>query len=172
MGSGLSRSIGASAAHVCLDMQNLFAPGGLWATPWMPKVVPVVAAITSRHADRTIFTRFITPWDPSERRGTWQHYYAHWPTALRQNLPKEALDVVPELAHFLPPALIVDKVHYSGFVASDLRAKLTALSADTLIFSGAETDVCVLATVLHAVDSGYRVIVVHDGICSSSDEGH
>ena len=38
--------------------------------------------------------------------------------------------------------------------------------------SGSETDVCVLATVLDAVDIGYRVIVVRDAICSSSDEGH
>ncbi len=38
--------------------------------------------------------------------------------------------------------------------------------------SGSETDVCVLATVLDAVDLGYRVIVVRDAVCSSSDEGH
>jgi nicotinamidase-related amidase len=31
---------------------------------------------------------------------------------------------------------------------------------------------CVLATVLGAVDRGYRVIVVSDAICSDSDEGH
>jgi nicotinamidase-related amidase len=30
----------------------------------------------------------------------------------------------------------------------------------------------VLATVLGAVDIGYRVIVVRDALCSSSDEGH
>jgi nicotinamidase-related amidase len=41
-----------------------------------------------------------------------------------------------------------------------------------LIISGSETDVCVLAPVLDAVDIGYRVIVVRDAICSSSDEGH
>ena len=29
-----------------------------------------------------------------------------------------------------------------------------------------------LATVLDAVDIGYRVIVVRDAICSSSDKGH
>ena len=29
-----------------------------------------------------------------------------------------------------------------------------------------------LATVLDAVDIGYRVIVVRDAVCSSSDEGH
>jgi nicotinamidase-related amidase len=30
----------------------------------------------------------------------------------------------------------------------------------------------VLATVLDAVDIGYRVIVIRDAVCSSSDEGH
>ena len=44
--------------------------------------------------------------------------------------------------------------------------------ADALIASGSETDVCVLATVLDAVDIGFRVIVVRDAVCSSSDEGH
>ena len=29
-----------------------------------------------------------------------------------------------------------------------------------------------LASVLSAVDLGYRVIVVRDAVCSSSDEGH
>jgi nicotinamidase-related amidase len=41
-----------------------------------------------------------------------------------------------------------------------------------LIISGSETDVCVLATVLGAVDLGYRVIVVRDAVCGSSDERH
>jgi len=38
--------------------------------------------------------------------------------------------------------------------------------------SGSETDVCVLASVLAAIDRGYRVIVVRDGVCSSSDATH
>jgi nicotinamidase-related amidase len=38
--------------------------------------------------------------------------------------------------------------------------------------SGSETDVCVLATLLSAVDLACRVIVVRDAMCSSSDEGH
>jgi nicotinamidase-related amidase len=32
--------------------------------------------------------------------------------------------------------------------------------------------VCVLATVLGAVDRGYKVVVVTDALCSSSDETH
>jgi nicotinamidase-related amidase len=42
----------------------------------------------------------------------------------------------------------------------------------TIVVSGAETDVCVLATVLSAVDFGFRVVIVEDALCSSSDEGH
>jgi nicotinamidase-related amidase len=38
--------------------------------------------------------------------------------------------------------------------------------------SGAETDVCVLSTVLDAVNIGFRVVIVEDALCSSSDAGH
>lgn len=44
--------------------------------------------------------------------------------------------------------------------------------ASTLVVTGAETDICVLSTVLTAVDLGYRVIVVADAICSSVDSTH
>jgi nicotinamidase-related amidase len=53
-----------------------------------------------------------------------------------------------------------------------LLGHLLAREADGLIITGSETDVCVLATALGAVDRGYRVIIVNDAICSSSDEGH
>ena len=38
--------------------------------------------------------------------------------------------------------------------------------------TGAETDICVLSTVLAAVDRGLRVVIVEDALCSSSDAGH
>lgn len=41
-----------------------------------------------------------------------------------------------------------------------------------MLVSGGETDVCVLATVLGAVDAGFRVIVATDALCSSVDETH
>jgi nicotinamidase-related amidase len=49
---------------------------------------------------------------------------------------------------------------------------LAGKGIDTIVVSGAETDVCVLATTLSAVDLGFRVVIVEDALCSSSDEGH
>ena len=40
---------------------------------------------------------------------------------------------------------------------------------DSLIIAGAETDVCVLAAALDAVDFGYRVVLATDALGSSSD---
>jgi nicotinamidase-related amidase len=79
---------------------------------------------------------------------------------------------MPQLARFAPPAAVIDKSRYSAFAEPHLHAHLMERKADGLIVTGSETDVCVLATVLGAVDLGYRVIVVRDAICSSSDEGH
>jgi nicotinamidase-related amidase len=56
----------------------------------------------------------------------------------------------------------------SESLVSRLSASLIAL----FLVTGSETDVCVLATIMGAVDHGYRVILVRDGVCSSSDEGH
>jgi hypothetical protein len=49
---------------------------------------------------------------------------------------------------------------------------LMARGADGIIVTGAETDVCVLATVLDAVDLGWPVYIISDGVCSSTDESH
>jgi nicotinamidase-related amidase len=72
----------------------------------------------------------------------------------------------------VPPAIAIDKSRSSAFAGSTLLAHLRERQADGLMITGSETDVCVLATVLDAVDLGYRVIVVTGGICSSSDERH
>ena len=158
--------------HLCLDMQKLFAPGGPWATPWMERVLPIVVQLCERLSERTVFTRFIPPATSDEEVGAWRRYYRRWQDVTRQRLAPGTLDLIPELARFTPPALTVEKRRLSAFSAPDLAPNLNARLTDTLIITGAETDVCVLATVLGAVDRGYRVIVVEDALCSSSDAGH
>ena len=52
--------------HLCVDMQLIFASGGIWETPWMERVLPTIADIVARYPARTIFSRFITPPSPEE----------------------------------------------------------------------------------------------------------
>jgi nicotinamidase-related amidase len=164
--------LGAGTVHLCVDMQRIFAPGALWSTPWMERVLPRVAALADTHADRTVFTRFIPPRRPEDLPGSWRRYYERWRDATLERLDPALLELVPPLDRMVRPDSVIDKAGYSGFVAPALTSRLRELRADTLVVTGAETDVCVLATVLGAVDRGYRVVVVADAVCSSSDAGH
>jgi len=160
------------AVHLCIDMQNIFSSRGVWPTPWMERVLPGIVGLVEHNPARTVFTRFITPLSADDRAGRWRRYFTRWDCATRSRLPAGALDLVGPLAGFAPPATLIDKPAYSAFFESGLAAFLAEKQVGTLIFTGSETDVCVLASVLEAVDRGFRVIVVEDGLCSSSDKGH
>lgn len=89
-----------------------------------------------------------------------------------EHLSADMLELVPALARFTPPAAVIDKRVYSPWLETDLHQCLQKREVNTVIVSGGETDVCVLATVLGAVDLGYRVVLAKDALCSSSDEAH
>jgi hypothetical protein len=137
----------------------------------MHPVLPVVTELASPHPARTVFTRFIPPMRAADMSGMWQRYYRRWKAATREQLDPALLQLLPSLANLCPPATVIDKTRYSAFVEPHLFQHLQSREADGLIVTGSETDVCVLATVLGAVDLGYRVIVVRDAVCSSSYKG-
>lgn len=164
--------IPANAVHLCVDMQRLFAEDTAWRTPWMPRVLPVVVRLCERKAERTCFTRFIPARSPGDGRGTWRRYWERWASITLENLGEERVELLPELQEFTPPARVLDKAHYSPWLDTGLATALMAGQVDTLVVTGTETDMCVLATVLGAVDLGFRVVVVSDALCSSSDQSH
>jgi nicotinamidase-related amidase len=69
-----------------------------------------------------------------------------------------------------PPAKIVDKFVFSPWTGTTLHTELRSAGVDTIVISGGETDVCVLSTMLGAIDWGFRVILATDALCSSADE--
>lgn len=163
---------GAQVIHLCLDMQRLFGPDGPWPTPWMERVLPTVVKIVERNPSRTIFTRFIPPVTADEAPGMWRPYYRKWENVTRRALDPAMLELMPSLQRYVPPARTFDKPVYSAFAGGTLHGELQHAGINTLIVTGAETDVCVLSTILGAVDLGYRVILVKQALCSSSDESH
>jgi nicotinamidase-related amidase len=161
-----------NAIHLCVDMQRLFVEATPWHAPWANRVMPAVAALCERRPERTLFTRFIPAAAPHAAVGTWRRYYSRWPEMTRDRLPAETLDLAVPLQHFAPPATVFDKHVYSPWWDGRLSSLLAERGVGTLVISGLETEVCVLATVLGGIDHGFRVVIAADAICSSADETH
>lgn len=164
--------LGQTCLHLCVDMQRLFAPGSPWAVPWAQKVLPAIEELVARHAHRTLFTRFIPAARPGEGPGMWAQYYRRWADVTFARIDADLVELIGTLARFVPPAMVLDKHVYSPWTEGRLDALLKGSEIDTLIVTGGETDVCVLATVLGAIDRGFRTVLVTDAICSSVDATH
>lgn len=163
---------GDAVLHLCIDMQRVFADETAWHVPWLPRVLPAVVEIASRHAARTIFTRFAPPAGPDAAPGAWQSYYERWPEMTREELDPGLLELVEPLACLVPPARQVEKPANSAFSRPGFASALKRRGISTLVVTGGETDVCVLATVMQAIDLGFRVVLPTDALCSTSDGAH
>jgi nicotinamidase-related amidase len=158
--------------HLCIDMQRMFAEETQWHVPWMAQVSPQIVELAKRHAERTIFTRFVPPRTPLSVPGMWRRYYEKWPMMTGEHLPPELVDIVADLMPFTPPARIFDRRTYSPWVDGRLHRTLGRENVEVVVVTGGETDICVLAAALGAIDLGYRVILLKDAVCSSANETH
>ena len=71
----------------------------------------------------------------------------------------------------LPPdAPKIEKTEFSCFGNEGFVRRLKALDADTLAIFGIEAHVCVLKTVLDALQEGYNVHVIADAVSSRTQE--
>jgi nicotinamidase-related amidase len=163
---------GDNVVHLCVDMQRMFAEATEWKMPWLERVLPNIVAITSAHAEGTVFTRFIPARKPGQGVGMWRHHYERWASMTIDRIGPDMIGLVPDLMKFVPPAKMFDKHVYSPWTGSALHIQLGDAGVNTLVITGGETDVCVLATMLGAIDWGFRVILVTDALCSSADETH
>ncbi|WP_077967278.1 cysteine hydrolase family protein [Ensifer adhaerens] len=158
--------------HICVDAQRMFLEQTPWHVPWMTKVLPQLAEVSERHASQTIFTRFMPPQHPADAAGSWRDYYQKWWMMTGEHLPKELLELAPVLQNLVPPARLFDKATYSPWVDGRLFSQLRQEGVETVVVTGGETDMCVLATVLGAIDLGFSVTVLRDAIYSGADETH
>jgi nicotinamidase-related amidase len=138
----------------------------------MDSVSERVVEVAKSHPSKAIFTRFIPPECAEQAPGMWRRYYEKWAAMTRSQLSAGLLELVPELSSFVPPGVVFDKSTYSPWLDGRLHACLQQCEADTIVVSGGETDVCVLATVLGAIDLGYQVFLLADAVCSGADDTH
>jgi hypothetical protein len=60
------------SVHLCVDMQRIFSADGPWPSPWMERVLPVVATLAARHPERPLAdvgASIARQWFDSESRG-------------------------------------------------------------------------------------------------------
>lgn len=154
----MSFALNSKTMHLAIDMQRIFAEATEWFITWLPRVLPRVAALTRHAPERTLCTRFIPPASPDDATGAWRDYYRHWEAMTREQITPALLDLVEPLDALCPPGRRIDKAVYSAFGNKRLARALRRRGIETLIISGGETHVCVLATVMAAVDLGFRVV--------------
>jgi nicotinamidase-related amidase len=79
--------------------------------------------------------------------------------------------IVPEIASLLPPNGQIDKLEFSCFGSDKFCAGLKSLpgNRNTLVVCGMETHICVMQTVLAALNKGYIVHVPADAVGSRTE---
>jgi gluconolactonase len=65
---------------------------------------------------------------------------------------------------------VVEKMRMNGFYETRLDILLRGLGVETLIITGAWTNMSIEHTARHAADAGYRVVVASDGTSTVNDE--
>ncbi|MNV09335.1 nicotinamidase/pyrazinamidase [compost metagenome] len=158
--------------HLCIDMQRMFSEDTPWQVEWMGAVLPVVCEVVGRFPDKTVFTRFVPPEKSSQASGNWRGYYERWEAMTLAKLPPEMVEIVEPLRRHIPPARVFDKSTYSPWTDGRLHSVFSQEEISSIAVSGGENDVCVLATVLGAVDLGYHVTVLSDAVCRGANATH
>jgi gluconolactonase len=65
---------------------------------------------------------------------------------------------------------VVEKMRMNGFYNTRLDILLRGLGAETMVITGAWTNMSIEHTARHGADAGYEVIVVSDGTSTTGDE--
>lgn len=161
----------ARSQHIVVDMQEVFASNPQWGFAGIHAIVPAISKLAAAKPQQTLWTRFISAHSAEEAEGAWAALYRMWPGATLS--AGAQMDILPALLPLVADkSAVFDKPTYSSFHSAALIAELKRRQADTLILSGVETDVCVLATLMEAVDRGYFVILPVDALTSSDPDGH
>lgn len=164
-----------SFAHVVIDMQYGFMPGGIIPVAGNPAIVPNINRISSavrRAGGRNIFVRFT--YDP-----TWTIYYGQLADG-REALMEAAFSDGAE-QHALVAGLdvmaddvLLNKERFSAFTPGtcDLESYLRSAGIDTLIVTGCTSSCCVESTIRDGMQLNFKTIFVGDANATLNDAYH
>ena len=148
---------------IVVDMINDFVTGK-FGSDSARKIIPNVAALITKARKKGVPVIFLRDSHNATDRelGIWGEH------AMKDSPGSE---IIPEL---MPGKndIIIEKNWYSAFVDTELPGILRKMNADTLIFTGVSTDICVQNNVASAYFSGFKTIVPRDCTASMDEESY
>jgi biuret amidohydrolase len=160
-----------NAAVIVIDMhRGSLDPPGTVFVPDGAAVVPTLSGFLDRARDAGIPVIHIVHQirrDASDANNPFWREAANigelYPNVREQIVGSHWTDVAPELAPPMAGDYVLPKKRYGAFSGNDLRFLLKNLGVETLVLTGVETEICVLATAYDAFNNDYRVVVASDG---------
>ncbi len=162
----------AETLLVCIDMQRLFMEPGDWFCPDALTILPTVERLVRARPADTLYSRFISAHRSETAPGAWQRYYRRWDSVTVDRIGTAPFALHERLLPHAKPENVFDKTTHDAFDAPDFAARVGAGGPACTAFCGVETDVCVLASALSAIDLGHRVILIRDALASSVPASH
>jgi len=163
---GDATALRAGDALIVVDVQNDFLPGGALAVEGGDEVVPVLNRYAELFASHILPVVATKDWHP-ETHCSFNDHGGPWPRHCIAGTRGASFSPqlqLPEKAKVIAKATRIDRDAYSGFEGTELDEWLSKRSVKRLFIGGLATDYCVLNTVRDALNAGYEVMLLLDGI--------
>ena len=154
-------------ALIVVDMQKDFMPGGVLPVPEADKIIPILneyIRIFNENGNPVFFTR---DWHP-EKHISFKGFGGIWPPHCVMNTEgakfNENLFIPNDNKFIISKGTSEDFDAYSGFQGTILNDLLKERGIKRVFVGGVATDYCVKNTVLGAINLGYQVFLLEDGI--------
>ena len=158
--------LGYCDALLLVDVQNDFCDGGALGVPGGSEVVPVLNRWIA-HAERKKVPIFASrDWHPADHV-SFKGHGGVWPPHCVQETAGAAFhaglvfDTTPDI---ISKGTDSARESYSAFEGTDLAKRLRAATVTRIFVGGLATDYCVKATVIDALDEGFKVHVLLEAV--------
>lgn len=170
-GFGLTMGSGDSPCLVVVDVQRGFTdPGRPLGSDMGSEIAQINKVITLCREQEwpVIFTRIAYSDDRAISRSVWAQKISGLRT-LRADADSVEVDARLKRSDTDD---VITKEGASAFFGTELVARLNALGCDSVIVTGCSTSGCVRATVVDAIQHGYRPLVLADAAGDRSTVAH
>lgn len=154
-----------------IDVQNDFCPGGALAVPEGDKIIAILNRYIKVFSENKLPIFASRDWHPPKTTH-FKESGGKWPAHCVQDTAGARFHPIlklPENAMILSKGMDPDKDSYSAFQAVDSKQNdfltlLKSFEVKELLVGGLATDYCVKWSVLDALNFGFRVYLLMDGI--------